>query len=306
MQVSIIIISYNTREVTRACLQSIYDASLELEYEIILVDNASEDGSVEMVESNFPEVRLIANRDNLLFSKANNQAMAIARGDYFLLLNSDTIVKAGNMEKLYSFLIEGAPKVGCVGPTVLNKDGSLQSDGYALPAVADTFCSVFARVVKCLPSAIRNKMIPPGHELIRRPEKTAEVGRIMGCCMLFPAKICQELGGLDETFELYSEEVGLCCRLKRAGYETWRLAEAEIIHLGRASTKNGEWASDMMLRGQALYIKKHFSASRRVSLFCLYLGYSFLRGILYKCKKIEDPFELYNYYRKLQRKDAEL
>lgn len=272
IQLSVIIVSYNTKEITRNCLQSIRNSKLQLEYEIILVDNASSDGSVQMVREEFPEVRLIANETNNMFAKANNQAMQVAKGNYFLLLNSDTIVKPGNIEKLYTFIDSHQPKVGCVGPLVLNMDGSVQSEGEDLPSIRSAFCTVFGGLIKWLPFGIRKIFVSPGHKLVRE-RRSARVGWVLGCCFLVPRARFDEFGGLDETFKFYSEEVDFCCQLNRKGYETWLYRDATIFHLGGGSTADVQWGSEMLLSGRILYLKKnHTNFSIRVMLN-LYIGY---------------------------------
>lgn len=306
MQLSIIIVSYNTREMTRNCLRSIQDAKIQLAYEIILVDNASSDGSAEMVQAEFPEVRLIVNDTNNMFAKANNQAMAFAQGKYFMLLNSDTLVKPGNFEKLYEFLDAGQPRIGCVGPLILNQDRSVQNDGWALPSVRDALSSVFSILIKWLPSGVLRKMVPPGHDLVKVPGEDAEVGWLIGCCLMFPAQRIREIGGLDETFKFYSEDVDFCCQLKKRGYETWLCYGAEIVHLGGGSTKDPVWSNEMFMRGKALYFNKHFTKRERVFVLNLYVGYSFLKGLISRASKQKSPFDLYAYYRALKRKVYEV
>lgn len=127
---SIIIVSFNTCEVTKQCLNSIYKSNWKDSFEIIIVDNNSYDGSVEMIRETFPNVKVIANKENKLFSIANNQGAAIAKGKYLLLLNSDTIVKENNIQKMIDFFERCPENIICIGPKILNLDGTLQSRGF--------------------------------------------------------------------------------------------------------------------------------------------------------------------------------
>lgn len=138
VDLSIIIVSFNTRELLDRCLCSIYLSHSKIPYEIFVVDNSSSDGSNEMVKAKYPQVKLILNSENVGFARANNEVMKIAKGKYYLLLNSDTIVEEGTIDTLVNF-IERYPKAAAVGPKILNYDGSLQSKGYYFPSIFFTF-----------------------------------------------------------------------------------------------------------------------------------------------------------------------
>lgn len=233
-KLSIIIISYNSLEVTRECLQSVYGSDMRSEYEVIVVDNASGDGSPEMVSREFPQARLIANAENLFFAKANNQGAAIARGKYLLLLNSDTIVRGDNLQRMVDFY-EGQPEdVACIGPRILNPDGTLQSCGY--PDAGNTFqhtATVFL-LHRLLP--LRLLSAP----LDRRPRSTHRTGWVSGCCMMISRKIYIEEGGLCEDLRFYGEEPEFSYRTRKKGYRTIYFGGAEITHLGGYSTTKSE------------------------------------------------------------------
>lgn len=135
IDLSIIIVSFNTKKILKDCINAVIETTMNKDYEIIVVDNASADGSVEMIEMDFTDITIIKNTENLGFAKANNQAMRIARGDFFLLLNSDAIVKEGAIEALVDFMgkQEGT---AAVGPKVLNVDGTIQSKGSYFPSLS--------------------------------------------------------------------------------------------------------------------------------------------------------------------------
>lgn len=233
--VSIIIVSFNTKRILNDCIHSIYKSKPGFTFEIIVVDNNSTDGSVEMLAKKYSKIEIIGNKTNTLFAKANNQAASIARGKYILLLNSDTIVQNGNLEKLVTFLNKCSVEVACVGPTVLNEDGTIQSEGFALSSIAERVTMCF-KLRKILPRFIAHLILPVGTPGLT--DKDHRVGWVSGCCMLIRRNIYLELGGLNEALEFYGEEPEFGFRLDKLGYETWVVTGAEIIHLGGCSTAN--------------------------------------------------------------------
>jgi GT2 family glycosyltransferase len=264
LQLSIVIISYNTREITRACLESIRNASLQLKYEILVVDNASWDGSPDMIERDFPEVVLIRNSQNLMFAKANNQALRIAKGRYILLLNSDTLVASGHIEKLIIFLDHNRPRVGCVGPRVLNADGAVQSEGECFSSFRYVLCSFFFLHKLPLPFPIKSKILPRGfpHGLKGR---TRRVDWVVGCCLMFPQELIEQFGGLDEDFVFYCEDTEFCYRLQKHGYETWVVPEAEITHLGGSSWLAAKSMGKTGCPDIPGYFERHFLLHQKTS-----------------------------------------
>jgi GT2 family glycosyltransferase len=237
MDLSIIIVNYNTKEITRNCIKSIYESHLHIKFEIILVDNASTDGSIEMIQHEFPNVTLIKNPDNRMFAKANNQGIKLSKGKFILLLNSDTLVNENNIEKLVRFMEEN-PKVGCVGPRVLNSDGSVQSEGRV-------FLNLHFLITHLLQVArwpIRQKLkchlLPYGYYLNFEQGKVRKVGWISGCCMLIKKDLINKIGLLDENFFFYNEDREFCYRGWKNGFETWVYPQSEIIHLGGVSTNS--------------------------------------------------------------------
>lgn len=289
MQISIIIISFNTREVTRNCLFSIRDSNLELEYEIILVDNASSDGSVEMVRQEFPEVRVIANGTNNMFAKANNQGMEIACGDYFLLLNSDTIVEQGNIESLFNFINNSDGEIGCVGPTILNKDGSIQSEGFMLPSFTEMMSMIFRPLISKLPTSAKVKVLPPGHPLLLDARNNCKIGWLVGCCLLLKGSLAKTLGGFDVNFDFYCEDVDLCKRVWKLKYQVWLCRDAHVIHLGGASTPSVGWSKQRLLRAQIRFYLKHFSLLGAYVYILTYLGFYRSKKSILKCSPGSKP-----------------
>ncbi len=235
MQLSIIIVSYNTRDILRDCLLSIQDARIPLTYEVIVVDNASTDGSPQMVEQEFPELVLLKNSANLMFAKANNQAMKIAKGDYLLLLNSDCVVLPGSIEKLYEFLHAHQPQVACVGPRLLNKDRTFQSEGHAFYSPMYALWTVTGLSRWPIPTFLKRRILPDGYPRFDRG-RTRKVGWVAGAAMMVARTAVDAIGTLDETLYFYGEESEWCFRARTKRYEVWVHPHAEIIHLGGAST----------------------------------------------------------------------
>lgn len=237
IEVSIVIVSFNAKTVLKSCLDSINDANLGFSHEIIVVDNASSDGVVDMVHDEYPTVRLIKNHENNLFAKANNQGAAIARGRYLLLLNNDVLVDESALERLLAFIEGCGENVACVGPIVLNEDRTLQSAGYALPSIRERITMVF-HLNRLLPRLIARIVLPTGTPGLY--ESNHKTGWISGCCMLIRRDIYTKMGGLNEALEFYGEEPEFCMRLLKHGWETWLVADAHIVHLGGQSSSNHE------------------------------------------------------------------
>jgi len=246
---SIIIVNWNTKEYLKKCLQSIYNDDLSHSYEVIVVDNASTDGSKEMLHQLFPQVKTILNHQNLGFAQANNQAIQLSEGTYILLLNSDTIVREGAIESLVNF-VENNPEVGCVGAKLLNPDNSLQFSCSPNPTLISEFMRMFH-----LPG-IR----PDGYYHMDRWKLNIprEVDVLIGACMLFRMSALEKIGSFDKQFFMYSEEVDLCYRIRQAGWKVFWSPDAEIVHYGGQSSK--QVAAKMFIqlyKSKVLFFRKH-------------------------------------------------
>lgn len=216
MDVSVIILSYNTSSLLRNCLRSVINNTFGIDYEITVVDNASTDGSVEMIESEFKEIKLIKNTENQGFSKANNQAIKIARGKYILLLNSDTLTQKNIIESMVKF-IEAHEDAAAIGPKVLNADGTLQNMGVHFPTIHGELLLLF-RIYKFFPWRTRNRLF---HKYFRDENTISQVDWISGCCLLIRRKALEEIGLLSEEFFFYGEEIEWCYRAQRLGYRIY-------------------------------------------------------------------------------------
>ena len=250
VQLSILIVNWNTRDLLARCLASIYAHPPSPAFEVIVVDNASTDGSPAMVRERFPQVRLIENGENVGFARANNQAIRESRGAYLLLLNSDTLVLPAAFDRLLAFMA-AHPRAGMVGPRVLNPDGSLQPSCTPFPTLAREAWRMF-----------HGDRIRPWAVYAMTAwdvETPREVDVLMGAALLVRRQVIDEIGLLDEAFFMYSEEVDWCLRAKKAGWKVWWEPRAQIIHYGGQSSKQ---ASEKMFlhlyRSKVLFFRKHY------------------------------------------------
>ncbi len=256
MNLSVVIVSYNTRGVLQNCLDSVFDTIKdELSVEVTVVDNASDDGSVQIVRSRFPQVAVIQNSRNVGFGAANNQAIKTAKDEYVLLLNPDTIVLDRAIQKTVHFM-EQHPEADIVGCKLLNLDGSLQPSCRSFPSIANCFFETLF-LYKLFP---KNKVIGRYHMTCFSYNKVAEVDMVAGSFMMIKRAVFQYVGGFDEDFFLYSEETDLCLRAKRQGYNVLFFPHASVIHLGgQSSVENRAQMFGKIHRGKLQFYKKHFS-----------------------------------------------
>ena len=227
---SIIIVSYNTKKLLKECITSVRESIEHLAYELIVVDNNSHDGSPEMVMSEFKEVHLINNHENVGFAKANNQGIALASGRYVLLLNSDTLVPYGTFETLITFM-DGQPKAAIVGPKVLNFDGTLQNKGFFFPSIGYSILTLL-KLHRLLPSGVLSKIF---RHYYWDENDVRPVDWVSGCCFLIRTKVIRTIGLLSEDFFMYGEELEFCFRAKQKLYEVWYMPLVTIKHLNQGS-----------------------------------------------------------------------
>lgn len=226
-RLSILVVNWNTREDLLACLGSLRDAAIAVPHEVVVVDNASADGSADAVAAAFPVYRLIRASRNLGFAGGNNLAIAEATGDLLMLLNPDTLVRAGELEKLVAYL-DAHPAVGIVAPRLVYGDGSFQLSATPFVTPADVYYE-FARFPRALqPRAQRE----PRRLYAFDPVEAKAVDTVMGAAMLVRRAVVDQIGGLDEGYFMYGEEMDWCWRAKAAGWEVHWLPTAEVTHLG--------------------------------------------------------------------------
>ena len=281
MDVSIIIINWNTREVLRECLASVVSNLAGLSAEVFVVDNASTDGSCEMVAECFPDVQLIRNDSNRGFAAANNQAIRIAKGRYLLLLNSDTVVLGDVLQRSLQYM-EKHSYVGVLGCRVLNGDGTTQLT-----------CSRFPTIVNLLLLCSSLWKLPwPrifGRYQMRDWARDSErdVDTVTGCYMFARAKAVRDVGLLDESFFFYGEETDWCKRFWNAG---WRLRFApvgEITHYGSLSSRRCNHRRDLMLtEGLLRYHRKHGGLVATTVAFAILAAFNVSRAIFWSLNAV--------------------
>ncbi|MFZ1693690.1 MAG: glycosyltransferase family 2 protein [Flavobacteriales bacterium] len=243
-EVSIIIVNYNTREVLRACLDSIAQHA-GLAHETIVVDNASNDASAEMVRADFPWVRLIANTGNAGFSPANNMGMAHAQGEWLVLLNPDTALHA---RALATWLNDHrAHDAAISGPRLLNTDGSLQPSAWKVPVLRSAFLELIGF----------HRILGAHHYPTTRFSSDFEPGFVSGAAMLFHRQWFQRSGGLDPQL-FWSEDTDLCMRIRAQGGRCWFVHRPTITHIGGESAKrNPRRAISNQLLSRLKLARKH-------------------------------------------------
>jgi hypothetical protein len=234
IRLSIIIVSYNTKDVTDNCIASIYSAAWRDSFEVIVVDNSSTDGSVEMIREKYPQVRIIANSDNKLFAIANNQGAKIANGDYLLLLNSDTLVYDDNLQRMIDYYDSLPKDVICIGPKILNHDKTIQSYGWPNSGYRERIVLCF-KLNRIIPEFVMTNLIRL-KGVAYSSSYSREVGWVAGACMMIPKSLYDKVGGLNENIIFYGEEPEFGHRTSKLGYRTIYYADSEIIHLGGMST----------------------------------------------------------------------
>ena len=228
MDLSVVIVNWNTRDLLRQCLLSVFQGAGDLQLEVWVVDNASHDGSAALVREHFPLVHLIENTENVGFARANNQATGQSSGRYIVLLNSDTEVHPGALEILVTFM-DLHPEAGGCGPRLLNGDGSLQDSCYPMLTPGREFWRL----------VFLDRLWPRANYRQEEwdPSIPHRVDVIKGACFLLRQTALQQVGPLDERYFMYTEEVDLCYRLGRAGWTLWWVPQATVTHYGEASSK---------------------------------------------------------------------
>ncbi len=225
MDLSIVIVSWNAKPYLELCLKSLEEAPPRRTTEIFVVDNASTDGSVEMIEARFPHVKLIRSIENLGFAKGNNVAIRQSRGRYIALVNPDVIVLPGCLDALAEFL-DQHPKVGNVGPRVLNPDGTLQSSCRRFPSLWNNFCSATSLARKFKTS----RFFAGEHMFYFRHDCAMTVDVLVGCFSMIRREAFEDVGLLDEGLFMYGDDVDWCRRCWNAGWEVVFFPGAQAIH----------------------------------------------------------------------------
>ncbi|MBI1281429.1 MAG: glycosyltransferase [Anaerolineaceae bacterium] len=262
LDLSIIIVNWNAKDLLTRCLQCVESTVKKISYETFVVDNASTDGSQEMVRRDFPNVKLIANEGNVGFATANNQAMKVSEGRYVLLLNSDAFVKENTIDAMVAFMDEH-PEAGMAGCKLLYGDGSLQPSCATFPTLT-TEIIIALGLDKLFPkSSLFGKYLMTDWDY----NDTRDVDAILGAFMLVRADLIPKVGMMDEGFFMYSEEVDWCYRFKDAGWKILFYPGVECIHLwgGSSNAVKGETLL-RLYRSRVRFFRKHYG---KLSALCL-------------------------------------
>jgi GT2 family glycosyltransferase len=269
MQLSVIIVNYNVRDFLEQCLVSVQRAIIYLnnDAEIIVIDNNSGDGSIEYLQPKFPGVKFIPNKENLGFAKACNQGIQNSLGTYLLFLNPDTIVPGDCFQKCISFFTSHID-AGALGIKMVNDKGKyLKESKRGFPSPAASFFKLFG-LAAIFPKSKLFAKYYLGH---LDENKNQEVDTIAGAFMMIPRQVLEKVGGFDESFFMYGEDIDISYRIKKAGYKNYYLAETFITHFKGKSTqqKNADYTK-VFYNAMDIFVKKHYMKEKNF-LFLIFI-----------------------------------
>jgi len=255
VRLSIVIVSYNTKDKLRMTLRSVFDSNFDFEFEVFAVDNHSSDGSAAMVRAEFPRVLLIENSKNSGYAKANNQAIRKARGKYVLLLNSDVAVSPSAFDTMVKFM-DNNPEAGIAGCKVLREDGRLDSAcrrSFPTPWVA---FSRFSGLQSVFP---KSRFFARYHLTFLPENELSEVDSVMGAFLLIRRDVIGKIGLLDEDYFMYGEDIDWCYRAKQAGYKVFYVPTAAAVHYkGSSSKRSSKKALFEFHNSMRIFYDKHY------------------------------------------------
>lgn len=273
VRLSVIVVSAGTRDLLENCLDSLPSATEGVQAEVIVVDNASTDESVEHVQSKHPEVKLLENSTNRGFAQATNQGLAIASGEYALLLNSDTVAHPGSLARLIDFL-DAHPRAGAAAPRLIDAEGATDPSASGLPHLRMQAASILS-LKRLVPTTVVRALLArsPTQALLQRltagyftpalaSDAPREVEFLSGACLLVRREVWESIGGLDENIFMYLEDADWCRRIADAGWSLWYVPFITVTHLGGksfAARTGGRSHHDSRERLESLryYFQKH-------------------------------------------------
>lgn len=261
LKLSLIILNYNTRDLLRSCLQSIHNSQSTIHnLEVIVVDNASNDGSLEMIKNDFPKIKLITNHQNYGFAKGNNIGIKEAKGKYILLLNSDTVVEKDTLPMMVKFM-EDNPMVGVATCRVELSDGTLDPAchrGFPTPWASLTY---FLGLEKLFP---KSKLFAQYHQTYKNLNKAHEIDSPTGAFYLIRREVIEQVGLLDEDYFMYGEDLDWSYRIKKAGWKIMYAPDVKITHFKKQSGQANvdpleqKKATDYFYQTMKLFYQKHY------------------------------------------------
>ena len=269
MDLSVIIVNYNVKYFLEQALLSLKKAAEGFETEFFVVDNASSDGSAEYIRNNFPWVSLIANSDNRGFGKANNQALARAKGKYLLVINPDTVVGENSLKTMVEFL-DRNPEIGAAGPKIIDREGKFElasRRGFPTPFAA--FCKITGLA-----------SLFPGSRLFAKynltyidPDQSCEIDSLSGSFIMVRKEVYLKTNGFDEDFFMYGEDLDWCYRIKQAGWKIYYYPQVEILHYkGESCLRSDVDTRKLFYQAMHLFVKKHFTGKFSLALPLIKLG----------------------------------
>ncbi|HRS83570.1 MAG TPA: glycosyltransferase family 2 protein [Smithellaceae bacterium] len=251
MEISFIIVNWNTKDLLRGCLDSIAKTVGSLAYEIIVVDNASSDGSADMLTREYPSIRLIANLENRGFGAANNQAFAVMKGKYALLINTDAVLIEGAVDKLWRFA-EANPRAAIVCGQLLNADGSRQNSVAAFPTL----------LTLCLNTSLLEYLFPGRYPSKRYDHREPlEIESAVGACMMIRKQALDEVSFFDERYFFFFEETDLAFAMKRAGWKVYQVPDAYIYHFQGQSIGHNAQSRIEFYRSRYQFLRKWYGST---------------------------------------------
>ncbi len=271
MMVSIILVSYNTSELTRLAIETLQRSVCTPELQIIVIDNASRDDSVQMLRTHFPQITLITNNQNVGFGRANNQALPLLKGEYVLLLNTDAFVAPDTIEKTVDFM-QKHPQVGILGVKLIGRDKSLQPSCRYFPNILNLF----------LQRAELNRWFP----MVRYVDDMAwdhtterQCDWVPGCYYLLRKQVIEDIGLFDPRYFLYYEEVDHCWAAKRAGWQVMYFPGCEVVHIGGESAKSDGEISQASRQLVSLQIESEYLFFRKNYGILVTIAHGLLQGV---------------------------
>lgn len=254
---SIVVVSYNVAPLLERCLAAVLAERVPGGHEVVVVDNASTDGSRALVRERFPQVCLVANEANVGFARATNQGLALARGRALLLLNPDAEPQPGALAALLAFL-GSHPDAAAVGPALRNPDGTPQRACFRFPTLPMFFLDLFPLHPRLMESRLN------GRYPAEQRGRPLRIDHPLGACVLLRREALEAVGPLDEGYFIYCEEVDWCWRARRAGWEVYHVPQAVVVHYGGQSTRQAPEAMFVALyRSRLRLLERHYDPVRR-------------------------------------------
>ncbi len=272
----IVIVNYNTRDLLRYCLASIYESRGQFSFDVCVVDNCSTDGSAEMVRREFPQVTLIESPYNGGYAYANNLGLRQAEARYYLLLNPDTVLPPSALAEMLAFM-DAHPDAGAAGPRLLLADGSLDlacRRSFPTPAISFYRLTGLSRLFPRSPRFGRYNLT------CLDPNLTTEVDSVVGAFMMVRREALQQVGLLDEDFFMYGEDLDWAFRMKQAGWKIYYNADVSVLHYKRASSRHSLKAQVEFYRAMYLFFRKHYAQDTPFWLSALIIAGIYLAGAL--------------------------